>query len=476
MPDLSRLLLSRFLAPAAGLVSLAFFTVIYFAAPGFYALVAKMLIFLPATAPFADWHWILMSTKCWSEGANVYFDNPCFPHFMGVAFNYPPLWLRLSFLGRAEPWNVQTAFPIVILFFLALATLPPPRTMRDQVILLLAAVSSGIWLGVERGNADILLFLLAVIALNLRVLSLPFRLAAYALLVLAGLLKLYPFAALIVALRERWAVFAAVGLASVAVLLAMGVVYHQELRWMAGQLPAPAYFDVQFGSTEFAVLLGVTVANCLQAVLHEPIATARAAGDAVTHLAPPFLLLIAMLGAVIVGRRCRLTSALAQLSERETGYLVVGSAMIVGCFFMVNSHIFRGMYLLLALPGLAAMSRQNATPQARWIFSTTCIAVPLVLWKPFFDMCLIVAAHWKSARGNNDDPYNAFPGLTPDYVLWLVNELAWWWIIIVLLAVLGAWVLRSDAWALLTRLLPAGTFARKAPAGVGASLIPPKRT
>jgi hypothetical protein len=464
MTTLPKLLLSRFVAPIAGLLSLAFFTLIYFQAPAFYALVAKMLIFLPATAPFADWHWILMSTKCWSEGANVYFDNPCFPHSMGVSYNYPPLWLRLSFLGDAEPWNVQTMFPIVTLFFLSLATLPAPRTLRDQAILVLAALSSAIWLGVERGNADIVLFLVIVIALNLRILSLPFRLAAYALFILAGLLKLYPFVALVVATRERTPTLAAVALTTVAVLLTTGVMYHQELIWMAGQLPAAAYFNIQFGATEFAVLLGVTVANSLEAIVHQGPAAARAVGETVTHFAPPFLLIIALAGAVIVARRSRLISALGTLPERERGYLVVGAALVVGCFFMVNSHIFRGMYLLLALPGLAALSRWNTTSGAGRIFNATRILVPLVLWKPFFDMCLIVASHWQSPRANNGDPYNAFPGLTPDYLLWLANELAWWWIIIVLLAVLGAFILRSDAWALLTRLLPAAVVSKAKPA------------
>jgi hypothetical protein len=380
---------------------------------------------------------------------------------MGVAYNYPPLWLRLSFLGDAEQWNVQTMFPIITLFFLSLATLPAPRTLRDQVILVLATVSSAIWLGVERGNADIVLFLLMVIALNLRILSLPFRLAGYALFILAGLLKLYPFAALIIVARERLPVLVAVALVTTAVMLTTAVVYHQELIWMAGQLPRPAYFNIQFGATELAVLLGVTVANSLEAFLHEGAHAARAVGETVTIFAPAFLLMVALTGAVIIARRSRLTSALGALPERERGYLVVGAALVVGCFFMVNSHIFRGMYLLLALPGLATLYRQSPTRGTGRIFGATSVLVPLVLWKPFFDMCLIVASHWKSPRINNEDPYSAFPGLTPDYVLWLGNELAWWWIIIVLLAVLGAFILTSDAWVLLTRLLPAGVVVSK---------------
>ena len=64
-----------------------------------------------------------------------------------------------------------------------------------------------------------------------------------------------------------------------------------------------------------------------------------------------------------------------------------------------------------------------------------------------------VAINRKSPRAANADPYDAFPGFTPDYWLWLASELSWWWIITVLLAVLGAFVRRSDAWAFACRAL-----------------------
>jgi hypothetical protein len=39
-------------------------------------------------------------------------------------------------------------------------------------------------------------------------------------------------------------------------------------------------------------------------------------------------------------------------------------------------------------------------------------------------------------------------------VMWLGDQLAWWWVIIVLLAVLGAFVLNSELWDVLSRTLP----------------------
>jgi hypothetical protein len=462
MTAISRLLLSRFAIPIAGLLSLAVIAVIYFRFPAFYALVAKIMILLPGQKIFADWESVLWSIKCWSDGANVYVANACSPPTLGPGFNYSPLWLRLSFLGPAVNWKSETAIPIIILFYLSLATLPPAKTLRDQAILLFATLSSAIFLGLERANVDLILFLFVVVALNLRVLTLPFRLAGYALLIFAGLLKFYPFMSLIIVLRERVSVLVAVALASVVALVTLIVTWRQELSLVAGHLPGTSYFNLQFGSADLPVALGVTVANILQMASHQDTSSARAVGATVAHAALPLLTVMALLGAIAMGWRCRLPGVLAHLSDRETDYLVVGAALTCGCFFTVNSHVFRGIFLLLALPGLATLSRQEASPLGGRIFGTASALIPFVLWQPFFDMCLIVASRWKSPRGNNDDPYNAFPGFTPDYWLWLASELAWWWIITVLLAILGAFVLNSDAWALLRRTLrlPAARVVR----------------
>ena len=324
----------------------------------------------------------------------MYVVNNCDPLFQGSGYNYSPLLLRLTVFKSQMQW-INVAGPTVItLFFLSLATLPPPGNLLDQAIQLLATLSSSIWLGIERANIDLILFLLIIVALNLRVLALPFRLVGYAVLTLAGLLKFYPFVALVVVLRERISVFIAVTLASVAALAALISAYHPELSLMASKLPEVSYFNLQFGSANLPVVLGVTTANALRFLTHDDPPAARAIGTMVTRAALPLLTILALVAALAIGRRCRLAQVLARFGDRETGYLVAGAALICGCFFMVNSHVFRGMFLLLALPGLAALSRQ--VPPGGRLFATVCYLTPFVLWKPFFDMCLIVASHWQS--------------------------------------------------------------------------------
>ena len=133
-----------------------------------------------------------------------------------------------------------------------------------------------------------------------------------------------------------------------------------------------------------------------------------------------------------------------------------------GCFFASQSVIYRGIYLLLALPGLAELSRQIPTPSGRRLFGSAGAAIVFVLWTPFLDECLNLAG--LSARlqyiglaprtalllhyPNN---YNNSPSSTLGYGLWLASELAWWWIITLLLAVLSAFLVRTELWTLFCR-------------------------
>jgi hypothetical protein len=453
MATISRLLLSRFAVPLTGLLSLAAAIVIYLHFPGLWWSIKKMLVFGTPPEPFGDWRMVPAAAKCWSEGVNVYIDNTCTEtgRLLGFNFNYSPLWLRMPFLQHAEQWVNETMLAVIVLFFLSLATLPPPRGPRAQMIALLATLSSSTFLAFERGNADLIMFVLVVLAVNLGLLALPFRLVSYTVFTLIGLLKFYPFVALFVALRERVSVLIAVAIASVAAFALLILTFHQELGLMAKGLPKPSYVYLQFGSANLPVALGVSATNILRTMLHYDTAEARVAGALVARGAFPLLIVTALVAAVAVGRMSDLPNTLERLSARQTSYLVVGAALICGCFFAMNSVVYRGVYLLLVLPGLSGLSDQVPAPLGRRLFGAACFAIPFVLWKPFFDMCLALANHWAGAPAQFADPYEIFPGLSMGFVLWLSVELAWWWLIILFLAILGSFALRSDAWALVSR-------------------------
>lgn len=447
----SKFALSRFLVPAAGLGAFAVATLLYLGDRPAYVQVMTALMKLPAPRPFVDWEWIPSAVRCWSDGVNVYVNNTCYQVWPNQTFNYSPLWLRASFLRSGESWTNAFMLSVCVLFFLWLATLPPPRRARDQVIALLAALSCATVLAMERGNADLVIFLFVMAALNLRRLALPFRLAGYALLALAGLLKFYPFMALVIVLRERFAIVASVATASAAALLALAISYREELGWMAQNLPHPSYYTLQFSAANLPVGLGVTVAKLLEKGAHQGPDAARTIGGMVSLALLPLFVIAAAVAALALGRRTRLPSALAELPPYASDALVVGAALICGCFFAIPSVIYRGIFLLLTLPGLALLAQRLGDAPGRKVLGAACAAAPFVLWVPFLAWCLSQAGLGADLPYQGS-PYGSFPGLTLGYLLWLAGELGWWLIVTVLLSVLGAFAVRTELWAALSRL------------------------
>lgn len=433
---------SRYTVPTIGLAVFAVLIGLYLAHSPLYLAIMHAMIRVPASRPFSDWEWLPSAVRCWAEGVDVYVNNTCYRLGKGFTFNYSPLWLRLVFLRTGEAWTGQAMLTAGTLFFLSLITLPGPRTPRDQAISLLATLSCSTFLVIERGNADLVLFLLIVAAVHLRALALPFRLVGYALIVLCGLLKFYPMAAMIIVARERFAVFAAVALASVAALAALVLAYHDELRAMAGNLPPPSYFLLQFGWGELPGGLGAAVAAVLGTMMHADAETARAAGMRVAGALQILLIAPCCAAAVSVARRYDLRSALRRLSARQADFLAVGAALMCGCFFAGQNVIYRGIFFLLVLPGLAALSR--AVPAGGRVFRWTAGAILLVLWTPFLNAALL-AARLATPLQYPADGFRVFPGFDPGYALWLVSELAWWGVIAVFLAVLGTFLLDALA-------------------------------
>jgi hypothetical protein len=445
--------LSRLAIPAIGLVLFGLLAILYVDHPYRYQKVMTAIIKLPVSRPFVDWEWIPSAVKCWIEGVDVYVNNTCYTVWPNLGFNYSPLWLRVTFLRFADGRTNLFGVTIGVLFFLSLALLPPPRTKLDFGIRLLATMSSATALAVERANTDLIVFLMITVSVWAFALWLPFRAAGYSLITLAGLLKFYPVVALIVALRERPAVVVTIAFGGGAAFAALAFSYFDELVRMGSNLPSASYFTLQFSAEDLPGGLGVIASKVMSKVLHQDVTSAKTFGGLVYTSLLVLLLVQAPATAIWFGRRWNLRSAVARLPGREADFLVVGASLICGCFFAGQSVIYKGIFLLFAVPGLLALSHESPLLQCRAAFRATCLAVLFVLWFVFIEWCVAVAGLGRQPpyvqladRRFFNDGLSGPVG----YVAWLCNELAWWWIVIVLLAVLGAFVLNSELWAALS--------------------------
>jgi hypothetical protein len=286
--------------------------------------------------------------------------------------------------------------------------MPPQRRLVGLLLVLAASLSTMVVFALERANADILFFVLALAAGLLAERGLPGRMIGHGLALLSALLKYYPVMVLIILFRERIAVFVAVALVAAASAAAFWAVYDEEIVRGWAQIPAGPYNTDLFAAKNLPFMVGMIVEEAAAPSRSAPaFAWAVAAG-----------LYAGLGGAVLV--ICRrlfsmpeLCAATAALSGRERTLMVIGSAVIAGCFFAGQSIGYRGVYLLLVLPGLLALAR-SAAPRVRKLCFSTAVVIVLLMWGECF----------RHALGGG-------------FGFWLVRELGWWWSVAVMLALVA---------------------------------------
>ena len=408
-----RCLALRFTIPAAGLAATIALALLYQLDPESYYQILALIGFRPNRYPFSDFQAVLESVDYWQHGIDVY------EIYEKGRFSYPPLWLRFAFLPGVEGTN-PLGLCLAVSFFLALAILPPPGSGKELLPRLVATLSPVTAFAVERGNIDLLMFGIATVAGVLLLGPLRRRATAYAMIVIAALLKIYPLVLMVLTLRERPHVFLLVNGAAVAILLATGVYFHGEIARALLNLGPSGPFSSAFGAHYLPdVIVGML------GTLH-PGFSLRLVRLAIFAALP-----LAMAGWFFrMVRWCDFRIALARLPEPEKMFLLIGAALIGGCFFAGTNNGYRGIHLLFTLPGLLAMARME--DDVRRMAVQGCVLVVALTWAGFFmqqgpfRQILLALGIGKFASA-------AVVGF-----LWLLSQIAWWQVVTLFIAILIA--------------------------------------
>jgi hypothetical protein len=407
-----RCLALRFTIPAAALAAMVALALLFKFEPESYYQVLAFVGIHPNRYPFSDFQGVLASVDGWQHGIDVY---------EGVlAFDFPPLWLRFAFLPGPE-WTNPVGLCLAVSFFVALAVLPPPRSAKELLPRLVATLSPVTALAVERANTDLLMFLIAAAAGVLLLGPLRRRAAGYAMIIIAGLLKIYPLVLMVLTLRERPRVFLLVNGAAAAMVLATGVYFHGELVkiLLLQSIPTSGPFSSAFGAHYLPDVIAGMVG-----MLHPgfPLRLVR--------LAIFVSLFLAMAGwffCIVRWRDWR--SALTRLPESEKMFLLIGAALIAGCFFAGTNIGYRGIHLLFTLPGLLAMARMEDDIRVRRMAVQGCVLVVALTWAGFFMLEGLFRPILASGIGK-------LPSAVVVGLLWLLSQIAWWQVATLFIAIL----------------------------------------
>jgi len=258
-----------------------------------------------------------------------------------------------------------------------------------------------------------LLFILALAAGLLAECRASVRLIGYGLALIAALLKYYPIMALVTVFRETPPRFVATAMAIAAALAVFWVTCHGQIAEGLPTIVQGPYNTDLFAAKNLPFLVGEAAGSAAEASSWAPLAVRVYAGAIYATLVGCCVVIIRRL----LGSGA-LAESLASLEGLEGTLLVIGSAVIAGCFFAGQSIGYRGVFLLLVIPGLLAISR-GSDPNLRKLGIGTSIVVVLLMWGECLRFVLSGGLDYWLGTG-----IIAGEGR---FLFWLVRELGWWW-------------------------------------------------
>jgi hypothetical protein len=410
-------------AVGVGAVALAVFAVLYAVWPRLYLDVLRLWAFFPFPYPFIDLIYLGAEVECWGKGIDVYLTCPCDP--LDRVYDYAPILLRMPFLVVLRTWPNTVGLVTDGLFVLSLAALPRPRDPADARTALLCIVSPMTVFALERGNLDVIIFEMTMLALTCLGRGRGARLVGYAVILVASLLKFYPFVLFALLRRERPWVAAIIGMAAVAGMAASLWPLRNELASMAANIPHPSVFTDSFGAGQLPEGFGLLMDTVLDPTGSAHQVPAMFARDPHLYSSVYAALVSACLIAVWrLARRSAFRNALCDLTAAERTFLLAGALLVCGCFFAGRSIGYREITILPALPGLLALARLERP--AAGAFRVAAWLAVFLLW--FLLPQRLVYGLTGGIPG--------FGGTLPGFAFWLCREIGWWCLATILLATL----------------------------------------
>jgi hypothetical protein len=317
---------------------------------------------------FYDARNVAAAADCRRLGHDPLVDNPCDPS--GRPMNYPRMWLLLRFVGLHQSQTPVFGAVVVVLFLASALLLVGRLTLLQGAFVAAALCSPAVMFAVERGNMDLVLFalmVLAVVAWQAR--SEASRLVSLALVLVAAAAKLY-------------GVFA---------LPAFALTGHRRWRWItAGALAVlAAYLAATADDIEKVArapeggLLYSFGARILIGHVYHQVVPGEWQGGTIVAQAIAVVPLLVLTVAVWLWARRRLASGEPEPAGTGGGALLafhMGALIYLGTFATRKNGDYRLVFLLLTLPLLLVWADARRREPRRRAARAALGAVLAALW------------------------------------------------------------------------------------------------
>lgn len=385
----------------------------------------------PFRFPFLDIGGSLSAWECARRGIDVVIADPC--DVLHRGYNYSPFWQTLSWIPLGLNDRPVVGFCLGISFILSLGLLPPARSSLEMLCRCAATVSTMVVFAVERANPDIMLFLMTLPVAAAASRSFGWRSTAYAVAVLEAAIKYYPATLLALIVRERGWRLAVVG-AVISVIGAIFLyVYGPDISRGLPHIATNSPFSDMFGAKNL-------IFGSYPLIHHALAAVSRVSSTWITRILNLIFQIGWLLGLGTLALKLWSGSdwrgSVRALPTWTRDLLACGALIIVACFFAGQSVGYRGVFLLMALPGLAALARANVGGFVAPSANFAMIAIVPLMW---------YRAIWEFLPSTGSEVWSADLAWALHAFVWLTNEVTWWLLILVLCMALGGWILSQSA-------------------------------
>jgi hypothetical protein len=390
------------------------FLIIYFSMIYLASLVMPYVQFwtylgVPSMSPsFADLRDITSGLACYRQGIDPLIENPCDP--WNRPMNYPRIWLELSKLNFDQSHTLILGFVQAFLFYACIFIIIKRLNVIEGVFYGLILCSPAVMLAVERGNNDLMIFILLSLAIFLRHKK---RIFSYLLILMASILKFYPIVSVITALREEKK-------RAIIIMLIVGTLFMiymmsiwQDVIVIATTVPRSP--NISYGSHVLFDGLNPIFQSFSDFSLSDNLRTLFT-----------FTAVLFILSASYLAARLGLIQTETDKNKRLTKYIDsfrIGTIIYLSTFIIGNNFDYRLIFLILALPQLLVWAKiQNPLTRSAVFL---LIAILFTMWSSFL-------AVWFSSL------FSLFFSLpqTGKHFIFLIEEIINWSIFGCLLSIL----------------------------------------